>query len=29
MRDDALLRWEYLGLRDDIDKLDTAPARTR
>lgn len=24
----ALLRWEYLGLRDDLDKLDAAP-RTR
>jgi uncharacterized protein (DUF885 family) len=21
----ALLRWEYLGLRDDVDRLDAAP----
>jgi Bacterial protein of unknown function (DUF885) len=23
----ALLRWEYLGLRDDVDRLDAAPRR--
>lgn len=25
----ALLRWEYLGLRDDVDRLDRAPERGR